>query len=293
MEKPLAPLSECSAQYLHAELLARAASCPGDEIMAWVTAHEDRVLALLSGSVPGHTWRVDVDGEYRDFKRHRAGLHALRQLAFGRWEPSNVWMLASEDEAIASIAQAVPAWGPSMVVTGSEPGELTRDPNTVELFFDLPKHEPEAAPDEAVKSLREDPMIHEATPLEMHLELLARTQFNRMVGPAVAADLRANPKLWRAAMVGREDSVLVELDGRRVHVAPTWNTLNCLPDEAGEGYNADQLWVIAPDLDAARALTALARARWNCDERRIYNRANSKRTAGCVNDERVVAFWWD
>ena len=109
----------------------------------------------------------------------------------------------------------------------------------------------------------------------------------------VVVDNDSRDDVAAAIRSSHPDVVFVERDGRRVHASPVWNTINLLREEESEGYNADQVWIVAPSVEAGRAVLDLARARWKADERRLWNRANSRRVAACVDDERVVSLWWD
>lgn len=290
MWKPPARISKLSAQQIHFELVLRAANLPGREVLTWRHAHPD-VVSLLSGSMPGHTSAVSADGMMEAFTRHVGALRPLRAMAFGRWAPTHLWVLNESAQTAASLVEAAKQW--NVTLDAHEGRWFDRDPQMVALRCPDDARDEGATPDDAVKSLRADPSPREATPLELQLELMRRTRFNAFRGPRIYDDLLARRDLWRAAIFGRDDVVFIERNGERVHAAPFWNTLNLLPDEDVEGYNADQLWVLTPSADAGRALLDLARQRWRCDERRMWNRANSRRVAGCEGDERVVSLWWD
>ena len=286
-------LSQCSALQLHLMLLMRATTCPGGAIATWVVDHDDHVVSVLSGAKPGHTSRVLKDGRVERLSRHEDGLRPLRAMAFGRWEPSRVWLQAAAPESVAVVVDAAKAWAPEAIVTGRDPTDLHRGGDIIELGFALPPPERAAAPADAVRSLREDPSVNDATPQEIQFEFLRRTRFNDFDGPRVARDLLAHRELWRAVIFGRDDVVFIESDGRTLHATPFWNTLQLLPEEESEGYNADEVWLLAPDRDSARALMTLAHRRWRCDEHRLWNRASTRRAAGGFGDEHVVSLWWD
>lgn len=290
MSKLPTRISKLTAQQIHFELVTRATNLPGREVLDWCHAHPD-VVSLLSGSMPGHTSAVNAAGMMEGFTRHRDALRPLRAMAFGRWSPTHLWVVTGSTQTAASLVDAAKGW--NLTRDAHEGRWFDRDPRMVSLRCLDGAREGGAAPDDAVRSLRDDPAPHEATPLELQLELMRRTRFNAFRGPRIYDDLLARRDLWRAAIFGRDDVVFVERNGEHVHAAPFWNTLNLLPVEAVEGYNADQLWVLTPSADAGRALLDLARQRWRCDERRMWNRANSHRAAGCQGDERIVSLWWD
>lgn len=279
------------AQAIHHELISRSVSFDGVRARD-VCASHDGVIAAISGSMPGHTRRVLADGAMGALSRHEGELVTLRAMAFGAWNPTHLWVLTRDAKAKREVIDESKQWG-ELTVEEPDGQSFDRSEWLVALRCETPVSSREAAPDTAVRELRENPLIDEATPLELQLELLRRTRFNRFDGPKIYRDLVAHRDLWRAAVFGRDDAVFIERSGRRVHASPLWNTINLLHDEQSEGYNADQVWVVAPSVDAGRALLDLARARWNTDERRMWNRANSRRVAGCVGDERVVSLWWD
>lgn len=289
MPKPPTRTSELTAQQIHFELAARAVNLPGADVVRW--CRERGVTALLSGSMPGHTSAVNADGAMEGFTRHADGLRPLRAMAFGRWEPTHLWALAGSSATAAALIEAAKGWG--VTVDAHDGRWFDRDPHLVSLRCELGARDDRAAPDDAARALRRDPSPAEATPLELQLELVRRTRFNAFNGPRIHDDLVARRDLWRSAIFGRDDVAFIERSGERVHAAPFWNTLNLLTNERVEGYNADQLWALTPSAEAGRALLALARNRWRCDERRMWNRANSRRVAGCRGDERVVSLWWD
>lgn len=291
MSKVSPQLASRTAQAIHYELIARSASFDGVRARD-VCASHDGVIAALSGSMPGHTSRVLADGAMGALSRHEGELTTLRAMAFGRWSPTHLWVLTRDAKAKREIIEESRRWG-TFTVEAPDGRSFDRSEWLVALRCETQATSREAAPDAAVRALRTNPRADEATPLELQLELLRRTRFNRFDGPRIYRDLVEHRDLWRAAVFGRDDVVFVERDGRRVHASPVWNTINLLREEESEGYNADQVWIVAPSAEAGRAVLDLARARWKADERRLWNRANSRRVAACVDDERVVSLWWD
>lgn len=278
------------AQQIHSDLVFRATNFDGPAALDWCDAHH--VQSLLSGSMPGHTSYALADAQLSPLTRHVDGLRPLRAMAFGRWEPTHLWLLTDDEAAAKEAAEAASSWG-ALTPLAPDGVSFDRPPGLVALRAPVRVPDPAPAPVAASRSLRENPTLAEATPLEVQLELVRRTRFNRFNGPKIHRDLVAHADLWCAAIFGRDDVVFVERNGTRTHASPFWNTLNLLPDEEEEGYNADQLWVLTPNVEAGRAILEIARRAWRCDERRLWNRANSRRVAGAQGDERVVSLWWD
>jgi hypothetical protein len=290
MTKASEPIQKIRAQQIHSDLVFRATNFDGSAALDW--CDENNVAALLSGSMPGHTSTAVANAALSPLTRHVDGLRPLRAMAFGRWEPTHLWLLTDDDAAAKVATEASSAWG-ALTPLAPDGVSFDRPSGLVALHAQVSAPDPSPAPLAATQGLRENPKLTDATPLELQLELLRRTRFNRFNGPKIHRDLVAHAELWCAAIFGRDDVVFVERNGTRTHASPFWNTLNLLPAEEEEGYNADQLWVLTPSAEAGRAILEIARRAWHCDERRLWNRANSRRVAGAQGDERVVSLWWD
>lgn len=284
------PLRRVSASDLHLELIARATSCPGAAIRDWVLDNRSQVAAAMSGSIPGHTLATTKDSGPLRMGRHPDGLRPMRALARGEWAPSHVWLLGKSAKAARAIERAASDFHPKEIRLRDPEGTL-RPEHLVELLFDAPS--PPSGAATAALAASTAPTLADASPLDIHLELIRRTRFNDFNGPRIFADLLEHRDLWHAVTFGRDKTFFGGPKGVLPYVGAYWNTLTLLPIEKLEGYNADTIWALVPNREAGRELLAIARGRWRSDARKLWNRKSSRVTARCPPDERIVSFWWD
>jgi hypothetical protein len=122
-----------------------------------------------------------------------------------------------------------------------------------------------------------------ATVQGIHLELIRRSEHNAFHGDRVLADLLVHRQDWQA--------VLFDTYGLATDRGLPARLLK-LRDMAYNDYNADTLYILAVNADAAHRLAALAEP-WGA-EPHIYSQEDTERALGtsCAN-ERLVQMWWD
>ena len=122
-----------------------------------------------------------------------------------------------------------------------------------------------------------------ATVQDIHLELIRRSEHNAFHGERILADLLAHRQDWQA--------VLFDTYGLATDRELPARLLK-LRDMPYNDYNADTLYILAVNTEAAHRLTALAEP-WGA-EPHIYNQEDTERAlgTGCTN-ECLVQMWWD
>ena len=126
-------------------------------------------------------------------------------------------------------------------------------------------------------------LLATATVQDIHLELIRRSEHNAFHGERILADLLAHRQDWQA--------VLFDTYGLATDRGLPARLLK-LRDMPYNDYNADTLYILAIDTEAAQRLTTLAES-WGA-EPNIYNQEDTERALGtsCTN-ERLVQMWWD
>jgi hypothetical protein len=122
-----------------------------------------------------------------------------------------------------------------------------------------------------------------ATVQDIHLELIRRSEHNAFHGEMVLEDLLAYRQDWQAVLF---DTYGLATD----HGLPA--RLLKLRDMAANDYNADTLYILAVNAEAAQRLAALAES-WGADPH-IYSQEETERALGtsCPNGC-LVQMWWD
>ena len=122
-----------------------------------------------------------------------------------------------------------------------------------------------------------------ATVQDIHLELIRRSEHNAFHGERILADLLAQRQDWQA--------VLFDTYGLATDRGLPARLLK-LRDMVYNDYNADTLYILAVNAEAAQRLATLAES-WGA-EPHIYNQEDTERALGtsCTN-ERLVQMWWD
>jgi len=122
-----------------------------------------------------------------------------------------------------------------------------------------------------------------ATVQDLHLELIRRSEHNAFHGARVLAGLLAHRQDWQA--------VLFDTYGLATDYGLPSRLLK-LRDMAYNDYNADTLYILAVNAEAAQRLAALAES-WG-GEPHIYSQEETERALGtsCTN-ECLVEMWWD
>ena len=132
--------------------------------------------------------------------------------------------------------------------------------------------------------IRFDPSVPLATATvqDIHLELIRR-EHNAFHGARVLADLLTHRQDWQA--------VLFDTYGLATDRGLPARLLK-LRDMAANDYNADTLYILAVNAEAAQRLAALAEA-WGA-EPHIYSQDDTERALGtsCAN-ACLVQMWWD
>jgi hypothetical protein len=128
--------------------------------------------------------------------------------------------------------------------------------------------------------------LEKASLQEIQLELLRRTQHNDLKGERVVAALLAHKDLWEAVMV---DRFCISRPGKLP--AAGLIKLRDLPDEI---WNADTLYVLCPNVSAAKELAHIFEPdEWGALVR-VHNHEDADYAMGGSEPEQVVvSAWWD
>jgi hypothetical protein len=157
-----------------------------------------------------------------------------------------------------------------------------------------------------------------ATVQDIHLELIRRSEHNAFHGERVLADLLTHRQDWQAVLFDTYGLAtdrglpahLVLCQTSKLGLPWQFNQVNqevrCiitlksqfdralvkLRDMASNDYNADTLYILAVNEEAAHRLTALAEA-WGA-EPHIYGQEETERALGTSRDNGcLVQMWWD
>lgn len=223
------------------------------------------------GEVLGVVFLREGESTYgeRDLAREDDGLRFLARVHEGVWDADTLHVMtrtASQAQKLA--ARAKDRWGARRV-------EVLRE-NVVRAVWDvagLTASTPAGAP--SVQDLQ--------------MEILARSGFNAFRGDRVAASLAKHPALWRAVAFGR---LRTKLEGTPAeHQPPVW--LNTVTEMARGYWNADEVWVVAPDAEAAKKIRFLGEVHWFADNIITLEGAEARRVAGVAAPACVVELWWD
>jgi len=126
-----------------------------------------------------------------------------------------------------------------------------------------------------------------ATVQEIQLELLRRSSFNAFDGEKVVATLLGHRELWQAAML---DRFCISRPGK----LPTAGLIK-LRDLDANIWNADTLYILAPNAKCAKQLSRIAKKdRWG-GEVSVHDDPEEVDTAlvGAEEGQAVVKVWWD
>jgi hypothetical protein len=133
------------------------------------------------------------------------------------------------------------------------------------------------------------PLFDPSTPLaaatvqDIHLELIRRSEHNAFHGARVLQDLLAHRQDWQAVLF---DTYGLATD----RGLPA--RLITLRDMASNDYNADTLYILAVNAEAAQRLAALAES-WGA-EPYMYSQEETERALGTSRDNAcLVQMWWD
>ena len=132
--------------------------------------------------------------------------------------------------------------------------------------------------------------LADATAQEIHLELIRRTSFNAFDGGRVVDSLLRHRELWRSVLLWRVGVVNYD----RPRALPAMSMIP-LRDLDANFWNADTLFLLAPNLPAAERLVALAEDQeWGGEPGQIHDKGETDDALGSGRDElRIVSFWWD
>lgn len=223
------------------------------------------------GEVLGVVFLREGESTYgaKDLVREDDGLRFLSRMHEGVWDADTLHVMtrtASQAEKLA--ARATDRWGARSV-------ELPRE-NVVRAVWDvdgLTAVTPAGAP----------------SVQDLHMEILSRSGFNSFRGDRVAASLSKHRDLWRAVAFGR---LRTKLEGTAAeHQPPVW--LNTVTEMARGYWNADEVWVVAPDAEAAKKVRFIGEVHWFADNITTLDGAEARRVAGVVAPACVVELWWD
>ncbi|MFO0563658.1 MAG: GTPase [Polyangiales bacterium] len=123
----------------------------------------------------------------------------------------------------------------------------------------------------------------------IQLEIIRRAGYNAFRGDRVYAWLMEHPHPWRAVAFGRLRSLMRE--GARV--TDSYTRFNTVEELADDGWNADQLWIVANDPEAAERLRHVAEVHWFADNITTLTEDEARRVAGVEAPAQVIELWWD
>lgn len=129
--------------------------------------------------------------------------------------------------------------------------------------------------------------LSEATAQDIPLELIRRWQYNAFDGERVAAKLWEHRDLWEAVMM---DRLAISAPGR----LPAMGLIK-LRDLPYNEWNADTLYILAPDREAANRLAEIFKMEeWGGMVQVHDDPRDVDRALGSGREERaVVTIWWD
>ena len=145
-----------------------------------------------------------------------------------------------------------------------------------------------AMPD-APADLRQNPPLREATPQEIQLELIRRSQYNALDGERVVDALLRHRGRWRAAWMTRLGVSMEPGELPAMSMIP-------LRDLPGGYWNVDTLFLLCPTPADAEAMAAVAEQEgWGCEPGQVYDQKESDNALGTGRgkDGVIVSFWWD
>lgn len=129
--------------------------------------------------------------------------------------------------------------------------------------------------------------LREASVQEIQMELIRRTRFNAFDGERVAASLARHRDLWQAVLL---DRFCFSNPGK----LPAMGLIK-LRDLPYDVWNADTLYMLAPNEQAARRIAEIMEEEGWCGEVYVHaDREDVERALGSGPEERaVVRVWWD
>ncbi len=129
--------------------------------------------------------------------------------------------------------------------------------------------------------------LAEATPQEIQLELLRRARWNELDGERIVASLLAHRDLWQAVLLDR-------LGFSRPARLPASGLIK-LRDLPLGYWNADTLYILAPDAASAHEIAKLAEDEEWCGMVQVHTDQNTIDDALGTgrSTEAVVSIWWD
>ncbi|MFO0630528.1 MAG: GTPase domain-containing protein [Polyangiales bacterium] len=267
LPRPAPPAEPASLIDLQLSLLARVASpeIDGPGLAEMLRAGVDK--GEVRGVVTLREGAVTFKGERADFTPH--DLRTLGRLAENVWDADTLHVLTAKAAQAKRLAERLRgSWGAAAcevvdarIVRARWRGEgitaaASADPRTVQ---------------------------------DLQLELVRRGGYNAFRGDRIASSLAAHRGLWRAVMFGRPR--VTTIDGGQRYEARTW--LNPVLEIADDAWNADTLWVVAHDADAAARVRALGETHWFADEAQTLDADAAKRWADVDPPAVVVQLWWD
>lgn len=210
-------------------------------------------------------------GTYReaDIEREDEGLRFLSRMHEGVWDADTLHVMTKTSTQAKKLAsRAKERWGAREV-------EVPRE-NVVRAVWD-------------VTGLAVAPRKGAPTVQDLQMEIVARTGFNSFRGDRIASSLAKHRALWRAVALGRLRTMLEGTP--REYQVPVW--LNTVTEMARGYWNADELWVVAPDAEAAKKIRFLGEAHWFADNIVTLEGGEARRVAGVAPPACVVELWWD
>jgi hypothetical protein len=117
--------------------------------------------------------------------------------------------------------------------------------------------------------------LRKATIQDIQLELIRRHRFNNFDGRRVIADLLAYRDWWEAVLMDRMDDLIK------------------LRDLSDNFWNVDTLYILATNARNAWRLAELAED-WQADTVEVFEaEATERELGGGIEEQRLVAVWWD
>jgi hypothetical protein len=134
------------------------------------------------------------------------------------------------------------------------------------------------------------PSLRDATVQDIQLELIRRTSFNDFVGERIYASLLRHRSLWKAVLLDRT-GVANYAEAEFLLVGG----LIKLRDLPRNTWNADELFILTPTPDDARALAQVAEDEGWGGEVVVYE--DRKQTDAALGMGRIeyglMSIWWD
>lgn len=124
---------------------------------------------------------------------------------------------------------------------------------------------------------------------QIQLEIIRRGGYNAFRGDRVYAWLASHRSAWVSAAFGR---LRTKVKDRRA-VIESLTRFNTVTELVDDGWNADELWLVAPDAAAAERLRTVAQVHWFADNVTTLTEEEARRVAGVESPAQVVELWWD